>query len=88
LVMDRTVAVEWVADLCLRGRPVIVVAPQTARSLVYDLSEKAFQAGVRKGMALRRARLLCPEAYVVAPRRTSSSGQSGPWPGTSGHTRH
>ena len=47
---DRAVVVEWVADPCLRDRPVIVVAPQAARALVYDLSEEAFQAGVRKSI--------------------------------------
>jgi len=68
-VADFAAAVERVADSRLRDRPVIVAAPQAVRALVYDLSEEAFQAGVRKSMALSRAQRLCPEASVVAPRR-------------------
>lgn len=68
-VADFAAAVERLADFRLRDRPIIVAAPQAARALVFDLSEEAYQSGVRKGMVLSRAQRLCPEAFVVAPRR-------------------
>lgn len=66
-VADFAVAVERGLDPGLRGRPVIVAPEGAARAAVYDMSEEAFQAGVRKGMLLRRARRLCPDARVLPP---------------------
>ncbi len=61
------VGVEQVADPALRERPVIVAfggvyAPRTA---VASCSYEARQSGVTSGMALKRARKLCPEAVVL-----------------------
>lgn len=66
-VADFAVAVERVIDSRLRDRPVIVAAPGASRSAVYDMSEEAYREGIRKGMAVRRARTLCPKAEVVSP---------------------
>jgi len=61
------VGVEQVADPALRERPVIVAfggvyAPRTA---VASCSYEARQSGVTSGMALKRARKLCPEAVIL-----------------------
>ncbi|MBI5521526.1 MAG: hypothetical protein HY910_02770 [Desulfarculus sp.] len=66
-VADFAVAVERQEQAGLHDRPVIV-APPGGRSLVYDMSEEAYRAGVRKGMILERARKLCREARLLPPR--------------------
>ena len=66
-VADFAVAVERVIDRRLRARPVIVAPPATSRSVVYDMSEEAYRAGVRKGMPLRRAERRCRDAHLLAP---------------------
>ena len=66
-VADFAVAVERVVDARLRRRPVLVAAAGLARAAVYDMSEEAFQAGVRKGMPLRRAEKICRGARIVPP---------------------
>ncbi|MCB2227725.1 MAG: hypothetical protein KQH53_13685 [Desulfarculaceae bacterium] len=67
-VADFAVAVERLEDASLRERPVIVAPQGAARARVFDMSEEAFQAGVRKHMPLARASRLCREARVAAPR--------------------
>ncbi len=67
-VADFAVAVERVIDSRLKTRPVVVAVPGQNRSAVYDMSEEAYQSGVRKGMAVQRALRLCSQAVVVAPR--------------------
>ena len=66
-VADFAVAVERVVDSRLRERPVMVAAPGRGRAAVYDMSDEAFQSGVRKRMLLRQAQKLCRDARVVAP---------------------
>ena len=66
-VADFAVAVERVVDSRLRERPLIIAADGAARAAVYDMSDEAYQAGVRKGMALRRAIRYCPDAAVLPP---------------------
>ena len=66
-VADFAVAVERCVEPRLRDRPVIVAPAGAARAMVYDMSEEAFRAGVRKGMDLRRALRLCPDAERLAP---------------------
>ncbi|NTV53226.1 MAG: hypothetical protein HGA76_09485, partial [Candidatus Firestonebacteria bacterium] len=51
----------------LRERPVIIAPEGAARGAVYDMSEEAYGAGVRKGMALSRARRACRDAAVIPP---------------------
>jgi len=66
-VADFAVAVERAVDRCLRERPVIVAPEGVARAVVYDMSEEAYQAGVRKGMYLRRAVRLCADVRILPP---------------------
>ncbi len=67
-VADFAVAVERVLDRRLDGRPVIVAPEGAARATVYDMSEEAFQAGVRKHMPLSRALRRCRDTRVLPPR--------------------
>jgi DNA polymerase-4 len=67
-VADFAVAVERVVDSSLRQRPVVIAPLQAARAVVYDMSEEAFQSGVRKGMQLYQATRLCRQAVVLPPR--------------------
>jgi DNA polymerase-4 len=64
-VADFAVAVERLSDGRLKDRPVIVAPRAAPRAAVYDMSEEAFQNGVRKGMLLSRALRYCKEARVV-----------------------
>ncbi len=66
-VADFAVAVERSIDHRLRERPLIISPEGAARAMVYDMSEEAYQAGVRKGMSLGRARRCCPDARLVPP---------------------
>lgn len=67
-VADFAVAVERGIDRRLDGRPVIIAPAGAARAVVYDMSEEAFRAGVRKGLTLSRAVRLCRDACVLSPR--------------------
>ncbi|MEJ2155824.1 MAG: hypothetical protein P8X96_10845 [Desulfobacteraceae bacterium] len=66
-VADFAVAVERLADRQLMNRPVVIAPEGAPRATVYDMSEEAYQAGVRKGMALRRARRRCRDARILPP---------------------
>jgi len=66
-VADFAVAVERVVDSRLRRRPVIIAPEGAARASVYDMSEEAYQDGVRKDMPLGRALRRCPGAAVLPP---------------------
>lgn len=67
-VADFAVAVERRLDRRLTGRPVIIAPAGAARATVYDMSEEAYQTGVRKGMPLGRAVRRCRDAAVRAPQ--------------------
>jgi DNA polymerase-4 len=54
------VAVERVVDPALRGRPVIVAPPGSARALVIAVSDEASREGVRPGMPVPAAMRRCP----------------------------
>jgi len=66
-IADFAVAVERLCDSRLRQRPVIVAPPAGGRATVYDMSDEAFQSGIRKGMPVGRALRLCREATLIAP---------------------
>jgi len=66
-VADFAVAVERAVDSRLHGRPVIIAPEGALRATVYDMSEEAYQAGIRKDMPLRRALRRCPDAAVLPP---------------------
>ncbi|MEE4164566.1 MAG: hypothetical protein V2I35_01110 [Desulfocapsaceae bacterium] len=67
-VADFAVAVERVADRSLQEKPVIVASLQAVRATVYDMSNEAYNDGVRKGMPLREAVRLCRSARLLRPR--------------------
>jgi DNA polymerase-4 len=66
-VADFAVAVERGLDRRLDDRPVIVAPQGAARATVVDMSEEAYQAGVRKHMPLSRALGRCRDARVLMP---------------------
>ena len=61
------VAVERVIHPELRGRPVVVAPLGSARSIVTALSAEAWNAGIRKGMALAKAMRYCRSTIVLPP---------------------
>ncbi len=67
-VTDFAVAVERVCDRSLATVPLIVANTQAARSIVYDMSEEAYQDGVKKGIPLVLAKRYCPAARILSPR--------------------
>lgn len=67
-IADFAAAVERMGDAGLRTRPVIIAPQGAARAVVHDMSEEAYQSGVRKGMPLMRALRRCGEAVVRPPR--------------------
>lgn len=67
-VADFAVAVERLNRPGLHDRPVIVSRAQGGRARVYDMSEEAFQAGVRKHMSLDQARRMCGGVRIVPPK--------------------
>jgi DNA polymerase-4 len=66
-IADFAVAVERVVDARLKDRPVIIAPSSAARAAVYDMSDEAYQEGVRKHMALRRALRICRDARILPP---------------------
>ena len=66
-IADFAVAVERSLDGRLKGRPVIIAPEGAVRAAVYDMSEEAYRAGIRKGMALRNAARRCKDARILPP---------------------
>jgi DNA polymerase-4 len=66
-VADFAVAVERAVDQRLNQRPVIIAPEGAARAAVYDMSNEAYMAGIRKGMPLRRAVRLCRDVQILPP---------------------
>lgn len=66
-VADFAVAVERTIDCRLQKRPVVIAPEGAVRATVYDMSEEAYQNGIRKGMALKRALRYCRDAVVLPP---------------------
>src|SRR5512138_1340225 len=60
-------SVEQLDEPALRGRPVIV-GGRSQRGVVCAASYEARRFGVRSAMPMVRARRLCPEGVVIAPR--------------------
>ncbi|HTL53045.1 MAG TPA: hypothetical protein VL860_10750 [Planctomycetota bacterium] len=67
-VADFAVAVEQSLDAKLRGRPLIIAEPGATRARVFDMSETAYRAGVRKGMRLSHAQSLSRDLRVLPLR--------------------
>jgi DNA polymerase-4 len=66
-IADFAVAVERAVDPRLKERPVIIAPEGAPRAAVYDMSEEAYQNGIRKGMPLGRAVRLCQDVRIMAP---------------------
>lgn len=66
-IADFAVAVERLCDSRLRGQPVVIAPVNTQRAMVYDMSEEAYQDGIRKGMPLHTVRRFCRRAKILAP---------------------
>ena len=66
-IADFAASVEQLVDTSLQRRPLIVAPQGMSRALVYDMSEEAYQAGVRKHMPLARASKLCRDANIIPP---------------------
>ncbi|MGD8962149.1 MAG: hypothetical protein PVH43_06520 [Desulfobacterales bacterium] len=66
-VADFAVAVERAVDCRLHERPVIIAPEGAVRAAVYDMSNEAYLAGIRKGMALQRAVRLCKDVHILPP---------------------
>lgn len=66
-VADFAAAVE--RNLCpsLKGKALVIAPAGAARAVVYDMSEEAYQEGVRKGMPLGKALRLSRKATVLPP---------------------
>jgi DNA polymerase-4 len=66
-IADFAVAVERLIDSSLKDYPLIIAPKGNARAVVYDMSEEAFQEGIRKGMALRKASRICKSSRILPP---------------------
>ena len=66
-IADFAVAVERAIDCRLKDRPVIIAPEGAVRAAVYDMSQEAYLAGIRKGMTLRKAARLCKDAWILPP---------------------
>ncbi len=66
-IADFSVAVERLLDGSLQENP-LIIAPPAPRATVYDMSEEAYQDGVRKGMLLQQAQKRCRGAIILPPR--------------------
>ena len=62
------VSIERALDPRLRGRPVLVGGDPRGRGVVSACSYETRPAGVRSGMPIRRALLLCPDAVLLPAR--------------------
>lgn len=60
-------SVEQQADPLLRGKPVVVAAYDTPRGLIISPSVEAKKLGIKLGMSISEARVLCPRLVALAP---------------------
>jgi len=61
------VAVARAGDRSLRNRPIAIAPLHTPRAWIREISEEALQEGLRPGMSVESARLLCPGLRVIPP---------------------
>lgn len=66
-IADFAVAVETNLQPALKGYPVIIAPMGAPRAVVYDMSDEAFQQGIRKGMPLAQAKRINKKAPVLPP---------------------
>ena len=59
--------IEQQANPLLRGKPLVVAAYETPNACIHTPSIEAKRQGVKTGMRIREARLICPEIVVRTP---------------------
>src|SRR3954453_12068780 len=59
--------IEQQANSLLRGKPIVVAAYNSANGCVVAPSIEAKRYGIKTGMTVRDARLLCPSVIVRTP---------------------
>ncbi len=67
-VADFAARVETCLAPSLRDFPLVIAPTGAPRAVVYDMSEQAFQEGIRKGMALSRVKRLNRGIRILPPR--------------------
>ncbi|MGH7658604.1 MAG: DNA polymerase IV, partial [Gemmatimonadales bacterium] len=59
--------VEELVAPALRSRPIVIAPPGADRATVLALSPEAERAGIRRGMAARLAKKVCPDLILLPP---------------------
>jgi DNA polymerase-4 len=67
-IADFAAAVEILLVPALKGYPVIIAPTGSPRATVYDMNERAYGEGIRKGMSLARARRINRKIKIIPPR--------------------
>jgi DNA polymerase-4 len=63
-----SLAIESLLDPSLQNRPVVLASPFVKESRIFECSEIAQQAGIKKGMLLSQAIMLCSDVRIVESR--------------------
>lgn len=66
-IADFAVAVETCLSPALKGYPVVVAPLGAPRAVIFDMSDEAFQQGIRKGMPLAQALRLNKKIKILPP---------------------
>jgi DNA polymerase IV len=66
-IADFAVAVENNIQPSLRGYPLVIAPLGAPRAVVYDMSDEAYKEGIRKGMALARAKRINKKIKILPP---------------------
>ena len=66
-IADFAVAVESNIQPSLKGYPLIIAPLRSPRAVVYDMSDEAYKEGIRKGMALARAKQINKKINILPP---------------------
>ena len=63
-----SLAIESLLDPSLQNRPVVLASPFVKESRIFECSEVAKEAGIKKGMLLSQPKMLCADVRVVEAR--------------------
>lgn len=66
-IADFAVAVESNIQPSLKGYPLVIAPLEAPRAVVYDMSDEAYKEGIRKGMALTRAKRINKKIKILPP---------------------
>ncbi|MBT3487703.1 MAG: hypothetical protein HN468_21000 [Desulfobacula sp.] len=66
-IADFAVAVENNIQPSLKGYPLVIAPLGKPRAVVYDMSDEAYKEGIRKGMALARAKRINKKIKILPP---------------------